>query len=435
MIRKTILITSIAILVAAISVATTMTMVQADVDGDTVTFTVSPDATPSPDPQVVTNPGIEYTGELVSGANPITVDINGDPDNEVLIALTNGSPALGDVVVEISDIQWFTEGPGAIGSFSCATDTGTATSAGLFDKDTLEITINFSVIDQFTEVHCEFEGFHGDVEKALDAPCEVQIMDQFTAECSFTITYSGVPANVIDAVPAEWEVTDVSSNEVDAIVTFTDGSGGGTLNTFIDPSKLELVITNAGFNVPTGGVFTFPNTIPIPALDGKVLFTDGLGAGTVDGTIDHIDELTVLSPGGLVGSPFAATLTATPFDSCVEVTKGNSGKAATGIECNDATDVNTTVTIETRKSPGKGHKGLDRMKIDVFKPTFCTNGETFPVNDGAQAILLTGPAGIPVLGSLDGLPIVLDFTLEELATSVDTGDGLFDCDGELKPVA
>ena len=35
MIRKTISITSIAILVAAISVATTMTMIQADPDGDT----------------------------------------------------------------------------------------------------------------------------------------------------------------------------------------------------------------------------------------------------------------------------------------------------------------------------------------------------------------------------------------------------------------
>ena len=60
MIRKTILITSIAILVAAISVATTMTMVQADPTGDTVAITV-PQATQVGITLIVADPP-EYDG-------------------------------------------------------------------------------------------------------------------------------------------------------------------------------------------------------------------------------------------------------------------------------------------------------------------------------------------------------------------------------------
>ena len=214
MIRKTITITSLAILVAAISVATTMTMVQADVDGDTVIFTVSPNAAPSPDAIVVINPGIEYFGELVSATHPITANIDGDPDNEVWILLSNGSPVVGDVVVEISDIQWFSGGTGAIGSFSCATDTGTATSAGLFNKDTLEITITFSVIDEETEVHCDFEDFHGDITKVDSTPnCgPIGIKETFSTPCSFTITYTGDLAIIRDTVPAEWRVDDITNS-------------------------------------------------------------------------------------------------------------------------------------------------------------------------------------------------------------------------------
>jgi len=418
MIRKTISITSIAILVATISVATSMTSVQADVDGDFVDISI-PGADMDLFTQVEVAEGFEAQTFIVDEGRNIRVDIS-DFSEEVWIDMPNGAFDTTPIMVTISDIQWV-DGPGAIGSFVCDENNG-ATSTAFFNKDTLEITITPGLAETAWDVHCDFEGFHGDVEKALDADCEVQIKDQFTTECSFTITYIGVPANVIDSVPAEWEVTGIDSN-LDAVITYTDNVPDGTDDDTIDDID-EITITNPGVNVPTGGVFTFAS----PGTDATVLFTDGAGNGIVDGTIDDIDELSITFAGDSPVTEGTATLEAD--EQCVTVTKGNSGKAATGIECNDVTEVDTTVTIETRKSPGKGHKGLDRSKIDVFKPTFCG---PFPVNDGAQAILLDGPGGDPVIGNLDDLPIVLDFTLEELATSVDTGDGAFLCSEELKP--
>ena len=106
------------------------------------------------------------------------------------------------------------------------------------------------------------------------------------------------------------------------------------------------------------------------------------------------------------------------------VTKGKSGKAATGIECDDVTDVNTTVEVETRQSPGKGHKKQSHGS-DVFKPTDCG---TFYLNDGVIAILVDG--GVPVLSTLDGEPIILDEAPMLPVTADDSGP--FTCDGELK---
>jgi len=515
MIKKQLTITSLAILIAAISVATTMTMVQADTTGDDVDINI-PTATPTDEIDVVigggppeyigtigvavdaklsfvesvppnkkisdkaeltiTNPGsnvpngtfifpgntngeviftdgdgngildgtldhkdelfidedgvnvADFEATLAAVVHPITVDITGGPGIQTVeIDLTAGSPDTNDIVVTIDDIQWLGE-TGAIGSFGCSSSVG-ANTAPLFDKDTLEITISGVVIDQTIDIICEFEGFHGDVEKDLTGDCDVEIKEFITSPCMFTITYSGVRANVIDTVPAEWKVTAVTGNEVDAKVTFTDGSGGGVLNTFIDPSKLELVITNPGFNVPTGGVFTFPNTIPIPALDGLVLFTDGLGAGTVDGTIDDIDELTVLFPGGLVGSPFTATITATPFDTCADEpsNKKLNNKSSTQITCDDVTDVNSKVNVETRESPGKGHK-KQIHGVDIFKPTFCTGDEKLFINDGAKAILLDS-SGEVVFSTLGiPIPIVLDFT-DPVEIIVGASEH-FDCEGE-----
>jgi hypothetical protein len=507
MIKKTMTITSLAILVATISVATTMTMVQANVTGDEVDISVPTaiagtlsdlevvvdaeysstmpvvdaeltfadgtgsgaadgtiddiseltittagigiptftgtgtsatvdfvDANADESVQIgeltISNAGTaivaDATETLLASAHPITIDID---DGTVEIDLTAGSPDTNNIVVTIDDIDWFTGGPGAIGSFACSSSVG-ATSTPLFDENTLEVTISGVTVGTVIDVDCEFVGFHGDVEKALDAPCEVQIKDQNTASCSFTITYSGVPANVIDSVPAEWEVTNVSSNAVtDAVLTFADGTGSGAADGTIDDIS-ELSINTAGVNVPDG-TFTFTGT----GTSATVTFT---GTGT-SATVDFVDanadesvqigELTISNAGTAIVANGNTSITADAFDTCVEVPKGSSGKAATGIECNDATDVNTIVTVETRQSPGNGHKDANRQKTDVFKPTFCGD---FPVNDGAQAILLDGPGGIPVLGTLDGELIVLDFTEELLASSVDTGSGLFNCDGELK---
>jgi len=408
MIKKTMTITSLAILVAAISVVTTMTIVQADTTGDTVnidipqatllntdvvvngapeysstmpvtnallTFTDGSNAGTvdtlidlSKDELAITNPGegvhsgvfnfpdaaggaiVTFTdtgdesvqiGELVvtnpgtapvanaaiglaATVHPIEVDITGGAGIQTVeIDLTAGSPVLGNIVVTIDGVEWLGE-TGVIGSFACSSSVGAA-SAPLFDKDTLEVTISSVVIGDTIDIICEFEGFHGDIEKTTAGCGPIGIKEFSTTTCSFTITYSGVPANVIDSVPAEWEVTGITNNA----------------------------------------------------------------------------------------------------DTCTDVTKGNSGKAATGIECNDVTDVNTTVDVETRTSPGKGHKKQTHGN-DVYKPTEC--GTIF-LNDGAKAILLD-ENGDPVLSTLDGLPIVLDSTGALPVTADDSGP--FDCDGNLK---
>ena len=62
----------------------------------------------------------------------------------------------------------------------------------------------------------------------------------------------------------------------------------------------------------------------------------------------------------------------------------------------------------------------------VYKPTDC--GTIF-LNDGAQAILLD-ENGDPVLGTLDGLPIVLDSIVPLPVIEDDSSP--FDCDGDLK---
>ena len=85
--------------------------------------------------------------------------------------------------------------------------------------------------------------------------------------------------------------------------------------------------------------------------------------------------------------------------------KGN-GKSATGITCEDVGEsADFDVTVTTRESPGKGHA---KKGVQVFKPTSCG---TIDVNSGAKAILLDDVTGVPVLGTLDGLPIVLDSTV------------------------
>jgi len=97
--------------------------------------------------------------------------------------------------------------------------------------------------------------------------------------------------------------------------------------------------------------------------------------------------------------------------------KKDNNKSATGFTCEDVTTpADFDVTIETRVSPGKGHK------LTVFKPTSCS--EPFDINSGAKAILVDSDGNV-VLGTLDGLPIVLDST-DPLSVDVgeNTSDGI-----------
>ncbi len=327
MIKKTMTITSLAILVAVISVAATMTMVQADSTGDPVNISIPTATPPSANGVPIDNAALEYDGEI-DGTHDLTVDIHGT-NEDVWIVLPTGAPTTDPIVVTIDDIQWVGQ-TGAIGSFECLTNVG-ATSNALFDKETLQVTVTPTATETPVEVHCDFVGFHGDIKKTTTGCGPIGIKEFTTTLCSFTITYNGVPANVIDTVPAEWKVTNVE-NIVD-----------------------DCAVASA-------------NKVPGPGPDKQNKKTD---------------------------------------------------RSATKINCNDVTEVDTTVSVETRESPGKGHEKKHGMV--VYKPTSCG---IFFLNDGAQAILLDG--GVPVLGTLDGLPIVLDETVPIEVTADDSGP--FDCD-------
>jgi len=387
MIKKTMTITSLAILVAAISVVTTITMVQADTTGDTVnidipqatlkntnvvvngvpeyastipvtdallTFTDTGDSLVQMGELVVTTPGtgvhsgifnfpdaatgaiVTFTdtgnesveiGELVvtfAGAapvanaaialaatvHPIDVDITGGAGIQTVeIDLTAGSPVLGNIVVTIDGVEWLGE-TGVIGSFACSSSVG-ATSTPLFDKDTLEVTISSVVIGTTIDIICEFEGFHGEIDKVLLETCltdGLQVKNDTSQTCTFNITYDGDRATITDTISAGWEE---------------------------DP----------------------------------VVFADDNGECSVD------------APKGK--------------------NKKDNNKSATGFTCEDVTTpADFDVTVTTRESPGRGHS------TDVFKPTSC---DPFDINSGAKAILLD-ENGDPVLGTLDGKPIVLDST-------------------------
>ena len=409
MIKKTMTITSLAILVAAISVVTTMTIVQADTTGDTVNIDIPQATIPNTDVVVngapeysstmpvtnalltftdtgdtlvqigelaITNPGtgvhsgifnfpdvatgaiVTFTdtgnesveiGELVvtfAGAapvanaaialaatvHPIEVDITGGAGIQTVeIDLTAGSPVLGNIVVTIDGVEWLGE-TGVIGSFACSSSVG-ATSTPLFDKDTLEVTISSVVIGDTIDIICEFEGFHGEIDKVLLETClstDLEVKRSMAQTCTFNITYDGVPATIVDTISAGWEE---------------------------DP------------------VFTGDN-----------------------------DECSVDAPKGK--------------------NKKNNDKSATGFTCQDVTTpADFDVTVTTRESPGKGHEKKSEI---VFKPTSCSEpfGEPFDINSGAKAILLDSNGNV-VLGTLDGLPIVLDST-DPLSVDVgeNTSDGI-----------
>jgi len=256
-------------------------------------------------------------------------------DSLVWILLLDGPGTLDDLVVLIDDIQWF-EDTGAIGAVVCDPSDG-ATTTALFDKDSLEFTMTPDGLDTAIAVHCNYDGFHGEIDKVLLETClstDLEVKRSMAQTCIFKITYDGARATIVDTISAGWKA---------------------------DP----------------------------------VVFTN-------DGGLCSVDDV-----GGKTGKN----------------KKGNF-KSATGFTCVDiGVPADFDVTIETRPSPGKGH---GKKGETVFKPTSCSApfGEPFDINSGAKAILLDD-SGVPVLGTLDGKPIVLDST-DPLSVNVgeNTSDGI-----------
>ena len=99
--------------------------------------------------------------------------------------------------------------------------------------------------------------------------------------------------------------------------------------------------------------------------------------------------------------------------------KGNPSKGATRIQWEPPDGWNTlTVTIETRESPGKGHKGK------VFKPTSCG---PLPLNDGATAYLDADGNQLPDVDA-DGNPIIILGPSNSL--EVEAVQGVKPCDSD-----
>jgi len=211
MIKKTMTITSLAILFAAISVATTMTMVQANPVDDLVDISVSGATPPAVVQVTVVTPGPEYIGEFVDPANPITVNLE---DGTVWIDVDSGVPiATGVIDIHIQDIDWVGLTPiedGAIISVSCEIDVdegGPVTlPSALFTRDSIWITVDTASFEETPfEVHCTYEVVHGDLEKSLVDCDAIPIKEEEATECTFNISYNGPRATIIDTVSAAWE--------------------------------------------------------------------------------------------------------------------------------------------------------------------------------------------------------------------------------------
>jgi len=330
MIKKTMTITSLAILVAAISVATTMTFVQADPTGDIVVITV-PQAT-QVGPTLPVDDTVEYEGEINGDASfPISVDI----DNGFVSVLVPSGDPNGLIDVHIEDIDWTGLGPtedGAIIALSCEIEIdgalGVPLPSAVFTRDSIWITVDTSgfLVTEF-DVHCTFDAVHGDLKKSI-VDCEpIPIKEEGATECTFNISYNGPRATIIDTISAAWKENPIGFDPDECIVD-------------VDP-----VTNEKGKNK-----------------------------------------------------------------------KGNN-KSATGITCDDVGEsADIDITVETRQSPSGKNK---------WKPTECGD---FEINGGAKAILLDDDTGEPVLGTLDGLPIVIVQTDPLFVEAIENTPLSFECE-------
>jgi len=129
-------------------------------------------------------------------------------------------------------------------------------------------------------------------------------------------------------------------------------------------------------------------------------------------TIEYVGEPAVITD--VVPAEWTVTGVMDDIDNaqCSVSLKGKSGKSATGIDCGAQTDITIMVWLETRPSPGKGHK-----EGTVFKPTTCD--PDFVVNDGAIAT--------SVEVDINGIPVFVEQSNDLTINAEDPND--LDCDG------
>jgi len=387
MIRKTMTITSIAILVAAISIATTMTMVQANPTGDLITISVS-GGTPASVVDVEVVAAEEYDSDMiVTDAELLFTDSDADMEVDILTEVTINNPGSGvhsgtfffaggtDGEIDWSDTNL--DNIVDIGELSLGVNVG----AGVADLTTATLVAS---------VH----------------PITVDI-DDGTVEI---LLPSGPPTTseiLVTIDDIQWV------GETGAIGSFVCAGNVGAASTpLFDKDTLTILLTGLTVDTPIDidCVFeAFHGSINKAIVGDCILevkkstfqvctfkITYNGDRATIVDTISAGWEKTPVIFNDIEGFGDACSVDG-------QKNKKNNNKSATGFTCDDVdTSAEIDVTIETRESPGKGHG--KKMQV-VYKPTSCE--DPFDINSGAKAILLDMDGNV-VLGTLDGKPIVLD---------------------------
>ena len=409
-------ITSLAILVAAISVVTTMTIVQADVTGDDVDIFVSPNADPASADDVVVNGGDEYAGSI------------GVVDAELTFADGTGGGAADGTIDALGELTVSNAGvnvPDGTFTFTGAPD-GTVTYAdgtggGTADKkvEAVELTLGVpgaTVVGVTATITADPKPITVDIDGSAE-----DVWIELTAG----------PATLDDIVVT---IDDIQwFGETGVIGSFECLTNvGATSTALFDKDTLEVTITPDAIDTAIevhcdyeGFHGDLDKTLLEPCL------TDGLQVKN-DTSQTCTFNITYAGARATITDTISAGWNATtvvfgPDDCTVDEVGGKTGKnkkgnkkSATGFTCDDiGVAANIDVTIDTRKSPGKGHA---KKGETVFKPTSC---DPFDINSGAKAILLDSNSEV-VLGTLDGLPIVLDST-DPLSVNVGDNDSDTTC--------
>jgi len=406
MIRKTMTITSIAILIAAVSVATTMTLVQADPTGDLVDINV-PTAVLGADTGITVFGGDEYSSTMT------VVDA---------VLLFTDSNANGEV--DLNEVSIVTAGSGVhTGTFFFMT----GTPDGQID---------------FVDANADNKVQLGELSPGASAGLTVTDLD------TATLTATPHPIMVdIDDGTVRIDLTGGSPNTADIVVTIDDidwaigGPGAigsfacsGTTTAKFDANTLWVSISSVVVDTPIDIDCVFEAfhgsinkdivgdcmleakkstsqmcTFKITYGGDRATIVDTISAGWEEDPVvfvDHEDDdgkCSVDESNGNKGK-----------------NKKNNDKSATGFTCVDVgISADFDVTITTRESPDTKKSGNPHdAKVTKFKPTSCE--EDFDINSGAKAILLD-EFGNVVFGTLDGKPIVLD-TSDSLSVTSDKID-------------
>ena len=425
MIKKTMTITSLAILVAAISVATTMTFVQADVTGDTVDIRVSPNATPDSNLTAIVNGYAEYEG--IIGGPFVNAELNfTDIDDGGFDGIINDTKS--ELTLEVPG----TNVVGGVFGFTGGVPGVVTFTDGNLDRSVqfgeLAVTTNGTAVDspQVAVLVAEIKTISVDIDGAGETvwillPEGVTTLDEIVVEID-DVDWVGMSGTIgFFECGTNMGATSVALFDRNTLqITITPGALDAPIAIHCDYEGFHGEITKALIgDCDTDGLQVRNDTAQectfrITYMGDNATITDTISAGWNATTV-------AFSPnGGTGGGDCTVDITTVEGTGKGKNKKGNM-KSATGFTCDDiGEDAIFDVTIDTRESTGKGH---GKRGDTVFKPTECG---TFDINSGAIAFLTNVTDGTIAIGSLDGLPLVLNST-DPLTVDVGDSESTISC--------